>query len=307
MSVPFVPHRFNDLGNLHLEKANDNLKKIARDIKKNQDARYTYSRSRFPLDGLTDAAAQALRQFAIRRPSANAGVEIVGIELVIIANDASVWTLSCSDTTWPSFTVTDKSSVSTESSNSADVAVSVPSFAADVVFTLSASAASTITRGHLVVHWRCDRGNQGDTFTGYTPALLNSASSDAGSTLDTELTAAETAVVCDTNADKDVRIEIYAVRSLLAASSKAWRVPASSRRRMAFVGYTVQAAGSVDFTVDGTTKNVAAGGAGVRATGTQSLSGSQSNDPLNSASDSLVTILANGSTADLAYLCLFWS
>lgn len=308
MSVPFMPHRFDDGGNLHLEKINDSLKKLQRDIKKNQDARYTHSRHVFDLAGLTNASAAVLRQYGIRRPAAAAGVEIVGIELYITATDTVTWTLTSTVSSWPGITLVDLNSATVAAFASSGVPVTVPSNVSDVLFTLAASAASTIIAGQLVVHVRCDRGNQGDTFNPYVPALLNSASSDAGSVLDTELNNAEAAVNCDANADKDVRIDCFVVRGLAIGASRVWRIPATQRRRMAFVACNVQAAtGSVDFTVDGVTLNIVGTGVGARAVGTQALSGSQVNTPTNSANDTLVTIKANTAIPGLAYMLVFWS
>lgn len=314
MTIPTTPRRFeNDGGNLDMEAVNDNFEAIAANIKRNLDARYTYSELHFDLDGVTNASAAVLRAFAIRRPAAGRGVEVCGVEVVIYAAGTEVWTLACSDTSWPSITVT-AAGATTEATAISDMPVSVPSESADVTFTMSAGAASTITRGYIVVHLRCDRGNQGTTHTPYSPTLINSATSTAASVINTQLDAATTAVGYDTANDVDLRCECFTVRSLASGSSAVWRLPSGARRILGSTQYIVGAAGSIATgTVTGTgltgsSAAATATGATVLVATTDAASGTMNDDPTDTADDATVTIAITGAvTADLAYLLIWWS
>lgn len=316
MSVPYVPHAFKDGDNLDLEKINDNLEAISRSIQRNLDARYTYSHIRFDLDGLTESSAEVLRELAIRRRGANNAVEVFAVELVIVGDGSGdVWTLACSDTTWPSITLTTVSGE--EVTASSNIPVGVTSNSADLELTLSCSSTSTITRGYLIVHLRCDRGNQGSSHAGYFPTLVTSATANLAGTLDTELTNLGSAVARDTANDTDLRAELYMVRSLSAGSSRVFRVPSGARRIQAVVGYVVQAAGgSVDFEVASAsgafstvTLSVNGAGATSRAVDSAGAAGDviDADDPTDSADDETITITAATQTAVLAYLIVYWS
>jgi hypothetical protein len=306
--IATIPHRFVTATNLDVEKINDNLEAGARAIQDNLDKRYTYSQLFFPVDGITDASAEVLRAFAIRRPGANNAVEVCGVEVVIYAAGSVTWTLACSDTTWPSITVT-AAGATTEATASSGVPVSVPSSSSDLTFTLSAPAASTITRGYLIVHLRCDRGNQGTSHAGYTPSLLNSASSTAGSVLDTELAALASAVSRDLASQYDLRCECFSTRSLAAGSSIVFRLPSGQRTRMRIQGYVVAAnTETVTFDQDSTSKAVTGTGVTSRATDGIAVSGGSNDDPMDSTDDSVITISNAGvASALLAYVLVWWS
>lgn len=319
MSVPMMPHRFVDSSTLDMEKVNDNLETGARDVGRNLDKRYTYSQLTFDISGITDASAEVLRAFAIRRPGTSNAVEVVRVELVIYTATAVTWTLTCAhngttDTTWPALTLATTASATTESYATSNNAVAIPSSTTDTTFTLSSSAASTVTNGMIIVHLRCDRGNQGSSHAGYSPTLVNSSSSTAGSTLDTELTALATAVATDSANDKDLRCECFTFRNL-AASTVTPRTPSGARRILRVQVYTVQAAVSdvdiqlagditvIDVNVPGdsiTTRGTNGAGAGADAT--------QDDDPMDSTDDLTVAITQNGpANALLLYVLVWWS
>lgn len=309
MSIPYVPHAFVDGDNLDLEKLNDNMEAISRSLQRNLDARYSYSAHRFDLVGVTDLVDPSLRKFQIRRPATGMGVEIVAVELVIYTSVAVTWTLACSDATWPSITLLTTADATIESSASRGVAVSVPSAAADLTFTLSASGASTITAGYLVVHLRCDRGNQGTDHSGYFPVLLNSVSNLA-TELDVEVTNLNTAVGNDTANQTDLRAECYTIRNTASGTTVTFRAPQGARTGVCIRGYNVSAVGTdVTFTVGATGSLLVAGaGATVLATGVDAtFTDVTTDDPMTAASDTTIAIVVSGGgTCLLAYVHVWW-
>lgn len=313
MTLPLIPHKFTTARNLDMEDVNDDLDASARAIQASLDKRYTYSTLIFPVDGITDASVQVLREVAIRRPGASNAVEVCSVEVVIYAAGAVVWTLACSDTTWPSITVT-AAGATTEATASSGVPVSVPSSSADLTFTLSGAAASTITRGYIVVHLRCDRGNQGTSHAGYTPTLLDSTSSTAGATLDTELTARAAAAARDLANNVDLRCELFAVRASASGTTTTFRTPSGARRLLGSTVYVVGAAGSIaTATVTGTnlsgsTAVATSTGASARDATTDAASGTMPDDPMDTADNATIAVaITGGVTADLAYVLVWWS
>jgi hypothetical protein len=314
MSVPYVPHHFVDGENLDVEKLNDNLEAISRNTQRSLDARYTYSHLCMDFDGVTDASAEVLRQLAIRRFAADNAAEVFAVELVIYSASGVTWTLASSDTSWPSISLA-TAGATTEATASSNIPVSITSASSDLTFTLSASGASTITRGYLVVHLRCDRGNQGTSHAGYFPTLLTSATTGIAGALDTELTALAAAVTRDTTNSLDLRAELYMVRNLAAGSNVVFRAPSGARRILGIAAYVVAAATEdVDFDVSGgiTNINVNVPGAGVatRDVGVASAGAdaTQDDDPTDATDDLTLTIADTGAaSALLAYAIIWWS
>ena len=313
MSVPMMPHRFVDLSNLDMEKVNDNLEAGARDVNRNLSKRYTYSTQVWDFSGITDASAAVLRAFTIRRPGANNACEIVGVEMVIYTSVAVTWTLTCSDSTWAALPLLTTASATTESYAARRASVPIASSSSDLAFTLSSSGASTVTTGYLVVHLRSDRGDQGTAHTAYEPTLIDSASSTAGSLLDTQLTALATSVACDTTNVVDLRCECFTVRSLLTGTSAVFRVPSGVRKVHQLTVYVVAAVGTDGTaTVAGTgivglAATPTSGGATVLAIATDTPTSSAIvDDPMDDSDDTTVT-LANGGAATINMMtALVW-
>jgi hypothetical protein len=307
MTVPFVPHAFIDGENLDVEKVNDNLEAIAGQIRRNLGARYTYGPPMiFPLDGVAASDAAVLRQFAIRRPAAGRAVEIVGMEVVLYGSGAAgEAVLSCSDPAWPSITVDVVNSATTEVYGSSGVPVSVPSESSDVVFTLALPAGYTVTRGYLVIHTRCDRGHQGHAFDGYVPALLSSVTPDPPDHLDDEFAAAAAAVARDGAADRDLRGEIFAARSLTGGLS--FNMPSGARRLLGVSCYLVASGGVTAFVeVDSASASAAGAGATSRAYGVDIAPATYSGDPMNLVQDIPAGIIVSSGTAALVYGIAWW-
>lgn len=314
MTIAHVPHRFVDATNFDPESVNDNLEAISRQVQRNLDKRYTYSSVPFPLDGITDASAEVLRQIALRRVSANAAIEVCSFEVVLYGNAEVTATVTCSDSTWPALEFTTSSVVTTEATAISPIPVSIPSSAADVTFTISFSAAYTCTRGYFVVHLRSDRGNQGTSHAGYSPTLIDAASSTLPSLLDTELTNLGAAVARDTANDVDLRCDLFAVRDLAAGSTVNLRLPSGARRLVGTVAYvcavnTVTATITVTGTnLSGSSVIVVGTGATTRMTNTDAASGSMPDDPMDSTDDAVVSIPMTGTgSAALTYVWVYWS
>jgi hypothetical protein len=316
MSVPFVAHAFKAGDNLDLEKLNDALESISRHTLRSLDARYTYSTIELDLTGVVTADAAVLRRIGIRRPGTDNAVEVYAVELVLYGNAAGTASVACSDTTWPTMSVTTSATTTEEVSGSSGVPVSIPSSASSVNFTVTLPAAYTVTAGQLVVHLRCDRRNQGTLFTPTFPALLTSATAAPGTTLDAELAALETAVAADTTMAVDVRCECYAVRGLGAGSSVTWSVPSGARKILGLTAFNVQAiGGTATFSVASAstaTQSVAAlpgGGATVVVASAAVIAGDVTmvDDPMDSTDDLTVTITAATLTVVLGYVLVWWS
>lgn len=313
-----VPNRLRSTGNLDVDLLNADILAIAGDIEDSQDARYTYSRQFFLLDGIADTSAAVLRQFPIRRVGTNNAIEVVSVEMVIVSATAGVtWTLSkVGDTLWPTIAIdTDDATINGDRHAETSIPASVSSSSSDLVLQVAAdtAAGNSITTGYLVVHTRADRWNQGSTLTRFTPTMLDSSSSTASTVVDAYITAIASRVTEDTAADVDLRVECFVARSLADGASKAWHVPSGAREILGSVAYIVGAAGSIaTCTVVGTGLTgsscaVTSTGATVRDVNTDAASGSMNNDPTDENDDATVTIaISGGVTADLVVLLVFW-
>jgi hypothetical protein len=307
MSYPYNPNRFVTGDQLDLERVNDNLEKMAADLNRSMDLRYTYSTSFFDLTGVTNASAQALRSFRLRRPFSTVRYEVVGVELVIYSASGATWELSCTETAWPSITLA-TAGATTEARAVSPSRVQVPA-SSGLDFIVSSSDTSTITAGYLVVHFRTDRGSQGDTYTRYTPTLLNAASSTAGTTLDTELNAYEDSVEFNTLADSDLRIETFVARGI--SSAVTFRTPGGDRDLVGVHLVNVAAIGvDVALNIDASLIATATGsGATAISSAIADVTGlvPTGTDPMDPADDTLIELAPSGGTSALTYVTLFWA
>lgn len=289
---PMMLHRFESSTNLDVERVNDNLERGARDVQRNLDRRYTYCGSvSMNLEGVVTADDAACRRLPIRRPGTNNAVEVCQVEVTIYGSGAAgTATLTCSDAKAPalSFEVVDDATV--ECTALSTVNVSIPSSSADVTWTLTLPAGYTVTAGEIRAHLRCDRGNQGTSHAGYTPTLLDSTSSTAGSLLDTELTALATAVSHDTTNDVDLRCESFSVRSV-AGTARTIRLPSGKRRYLAIQLYVTAAAGTIGrITLDGTLTTALSTGLANSVFASATKAGTMSNAPMTRALDSVLVL-----------------
>lgn len=328
MTIPTVPRAFYAKGNLDVEAVNDNLRALSRIIARGQAQRYSTTSFRVELDGMADTdGVNGARKFSIpqmKRAGIAASVQVIGIEVAMYAPSGVAWTLtSTTSTAWGGLVVT-PTDPSTEVLAQTSEPLPVTASGVDLLWT--ASGTSTVTRGYMVVHLLCDRGQQdGASFVGYSPTLLSAASSTAGSVLDTELTNVATAVAADTNAQTDLRLMCFSVRGLASGGSASIVIPSGIR-----TGATLTAGASfnnavetfacapVGATVTGTisstplgTVNAAVAGAGVSTLTPASgatLSAADGGDPTVSANDITLTISRSadgGAVAPFCYL-LVW-
>lgn len=311
-----VPNAFRAHGNFDSQKLNEDLQAYADNIQDSMDARYTYSRAFFDLAGLTDTFAAVRRQFAIRRPLSGAAVEIAGVELVASSSTTgATWTLSkVGDATWPTISI-DGAGANIEAYASTSIGAQVASNSADTVFQLDANTATgkTITAGYLVVHFRCDRWNQGTGIAPYVPSLFDATTPTDAATLQAEIDAIASAVAADAAATQDLRCSVFVVHGLAAGSSVAWRTQGGATNKDFKAELYVVAAATETATLsvnDGGgahSVNLVGGGVAARVRAGLTLGETGGSDPLVAAQDTTITISnAGAATLLLAYAVVWW-
>lgn len=303
-----IPRIFRTGGIVDGEDVNENLRSLARDIKRNNDRRYTYCTVSIPLDGMVDTDTEAERQVYFGVPNL-LQAEVVAVELSIYAAGTEVWTLSVLDSDGRTETLTATSAgATTEAYDSSSMPLQ---FSSTCVLTMSAPAASTITRGSITLSLRCDRQvNDGNSRLDYEPAFVDATTSTAGSVLDTQLQAAQLAVESDDANDWDIRVECYLARNF--STVQTWRSPSGNGRGEAAVNcFAVgTAADEVDF-ADGYAGGFAAnivcsGTSAVDAAATEYWTAANG-DPTDSGDDSIFTMTPTTGTAiSVAYMFVWW-
>jgi len=301
-----TPYTFRSGAIVDELNVNGNLRRLADDVNRNLSRRYTYSPPIIvPLDGIANTDTAAQRTVRFDRPTANNPVELVRVELHIYAASGVTWTLSCSDTSWSPITAA-TAGATTEVTAESTTVLAIPNGGVD--FTISGSAAGTLTRAWLVLHVRCDRGVQGaaPNHAGYSPTLVSAATSSAGSILDTELTALAAAVTNDATNASDLRCQCFVARNF--STSQSWNLPSGAGQTgLAWRGYIVATAADAA-TTGGTLSTATLTGTGtsniVAASGTVT---STSDDPLTTGSDITVTLTGVSGTVETVILFVWWS
>jgi len=306
-----TPYIFRTGGIVDDERVNGNLRRAADDVNRNLDKRYTYCPPIIvPLDGMTSANTAALRTIRFARPafSADRPLEIVKVEFYVYSATGATWTITQSTTAWNSISV-DTAGATTEAYAVSATPIAVPS-GTGVDFVFSSSAVSTLTRAWMVIHCRADRGVQGAAVNhaGYTPAFVDSSSSTAGATLDTELTALAAAVTRDTTNALDLRCVCLMARGTAAASTNFWNLPSGAGQTgLAYNSHITST--NLDFvTLSGTL-----GTPTITGTGTSNIvsnSGSvttTTDNPTNTASDFVVGFSSVSGSIELLYIFVWWS
>lgn len=313
-----APFEFSTGQNLDLQRLNETFRQLSRDINRNLSQRFTYSRAKFSLTTAVTATPEVQRTFYVRRPGTDNAVEVIGVELRLFGNAAGTATVTCSDSTWPTLSLTTSASTTTECYTSSFRPVSVPSSSSDVTFVVAFPAAYTVTAGDLIVHTRCDRGNQGSSHADFNPTLFASTATAADRATDANalFTAAEAAVSADSANDKDLRLETFVVRGLGAGLTRTFRLASGARRLLRVQVYTACDAGeevratlsgsgltSVAVQVAGTSVSaIATGGAAAGATATTA------NDPMDSTDDVTLEIAEAGAgDVDFTQVNVWWS
>lgn len=300
---------------LDSEYVNENLRAIARDIKRSQDKRYTYCSVVIPIDGVADTDTTAERTVPMPRPvfaGNTMPVDVVGMELSIFSGTGATWTATVTDENGRTVVLSATTAGATvEAYDGSNAALQISS-ADELTFVLAGSAANTITRGTLTLHLRCDRHQQvSGTLVTYSPSLVNASTSTAGSVLDTELTNAQLAVVDDEGATYDMRCICVMANDLAAAQT--WRVP-SGRGTFALNSH-VYAVGTAARSV---ALDVTIGAGFVTATaattGTSNLidtsslvADTEDDDPTDTADDVVVTLTPTGGTISRVFGFLWYA
>lgn len=312
--VPYMPRAFRADCNLDVDGLNDSLERARSDIQRNMDRRYTRSMLIYPFDGVTDSTNAAARAFYIRRPGTGMAVTIEAVEAVVYGNAAVGMTVTASDTAWPVLEIDTSATATEEIYGSSSVPIDVDSESVDTTLTIAWDAAYTVTRGYLVVHLLCDRGNQGDDFDAYDPTFLDATTTAVGTALDAELTAIAAAVADDGAADKDLRCECFVLRGVSSGASVDFHTPGGARRIARLDAWVVYGSGSsaettviVDAPSNSTTSGSSTGSPVLVTAGTDA-SGDAAVDPMDKADDATVSVAnAGGGTALMCMGLVWWS
>lgn len=312
--IPIVPYTFRNGGIVDAEHINGNLQQMSADVGRNLSRRYTYCQTIVPLAGMISTDTEASRTIFFRDPTA--AIDLVAVEAVIYSASGSVWTVTIgNEAVVDSFTVT-TAGATTKASGGLNRLFSLqqataysnglwsPTSVTGYRIVLSASAASTITSGYLVLHFRGDRANLAN-HDGYTPTLLQATTSTAGSILDTQLTNFQNAVVRDTNNASDFRVECFLARNFAAA--RTWNVPNGSDRvaNASWCAVVGNVGESVTFAATPSSVAISANGTSGVVFGALTA-GNGTDAPTTSASDTIVTLTPSGGTVELAYVFLIW-
>lgn len=312
--IPFVPYTFRTGGIVDVEHVNGNLQQMSSDVGRNLSRRYTYCQTIVPLIGMVNTDTEAARTVFFRDPTA--AIDLVAVEAVIYSASGATWTVTITNqTVSDSFTV-DTAGTTTKASGGLNRLFSLqqataysnaswsPTSVTGYRIVLSASAASTITSGYLVLHFRGDRANLAN-HDGYNPTLLQATTSTAGSVLDTQLTAFESAVTRDTTNASDFRVECFLARNFAAA--RTWNVPNGSDRiaNASWCAVVGNVGESVQFAATPSTATVNANGTSGQVFGALTA-GNGPDAPTTSGSDTIVTLTPVGGTVELAYVFLIW-
>lgn len=209
-------YRFREGEVLDPERINANLLALARELEEERGLRYTRSMVCFPLTGIADTDAAVLRQVPLRNPSA-LNVQIEKVELVITLDADATVTLTPSSGLGDIPSLSLDCTADTEARGVIAKAADLPSGTGDHI-QLGIDSAANVDDGHIVLHFRSDRGSQGDDFEPYIPTLYQADTSRAGSHLDTELQALAAAAAEHSAAIKDVTVNAYVLRAPTAGT-----------------------------------------------------------------------------------------
>lgn len=304
-----IPFTFRTGAIVDDEAVNGNLRALQRDIQRVADRRHTYSTLTFDLDGMADTDTAAARTIKIIHPaSITAYFEIVGVELSVYATAGVTWTLTdVGGLTSSLETLTvDTAGTSTEAYDSSNR----PLVAGDDQYAsvrLSASAASTISRGTLTVHIRTDRHKQNNTSIGtFSPTMVTATTSTAAATLNALITAADTAR--DTNAANATDLRGFAVAITGLASARTLRLPGMRTKSALQITGTVVAGVGESVAISDGTNTLTLNGTGTSnlVEGTATLAAFPGDDPTDTGDDLVLTLTPSGGTIERVVAFLWW-
>lgn len=304
-----IPYTFRTGAIVDDEAVNGNLRALQRDIQRVADRRYTYSTLTFDIDGLADTDTDAARTIKIVHPGSIAAYfEIVGVELSIYATAGVTWTLTDIGglTTALETLSVDTAGTSTEAYDSSNR----PLVAGDDQYAsvrLSASGASTISRGTLTVHIRTDRHKQNNTAIGtFTPTMVTATTSTAAATLNALITAADTAR--DANAANATDLRGFAVAITGLASARTLRLPGMRTKSALQITGTVVAGVGESVAISDGTNTLTLNGTGTSnlVEGTATLAAFPGDDPTDTGDDLVLTLTPSGGTIERVVAFLWW-
>lgn len=304
-----IPYTFRTGAIVDDEAVNGNLRALARDIQRVADRRYTYSTLTFDLDGMADTDTDAARTIKIIHPtSITAYFEIVGVELSVYATAGVTWTMTdIGGLTSSLETLTvDTAGTSTEAYDSSNR----PLVAGDDQYAsvrLSASGASTISRGTLTVHIRTDRHKQNNTAIGtFTPTMVTATTSTAASVINNLLTAADTAR--DTNAANATDMRGFAVAITGLAAARTLRLPGMRNKTALQLTGTVVAGVGESVAISDGTNTLTLNGTGTSnlVEGTATLAAFPGDDPTDTGDDLVLTLTPSGGSIERVVAFLWW-
>lgn len=308
-----IPYTFRTGAIVDDEAVNGNLRALARDIQRVADRRYTYSTLTFDLDGLANTDTDATRTIKIIHPSSPvAYFEVVGVELSVYATAGVTWTLTDVGGLTSSLETlsVDTAGTSTEAYNSSNR----PLVAGDDQYAsvrLSASGASTISRGTLTVHIRTDRHKQ-DSNSGasalatFSPTMVTATTSTAAATLNALITAADTAR--DTNAANATDMRGFAVAITGLASARTLRLPGMRTKSALQITGTVVAGVGESVAISDGTNTLTLNGTGTSnlVEGTATLAAFPGDDPTDTGDDLVLTLTPSGGSIERVVAFLWW-
>lgn len=304
-----IPFTFRTGAIVDDEAVNGNLRALARDIQRVADRRYTYSTLTFDIDGMANTDTAAARTIKIIHPdSLVAYFEIVGVELSVYATAGVTWTMTDIGgltTSLETLTV-DTAGTSTEAYDSSNR----PLVAGDDQYAsvrLSASGASTITRGTLTVHIRTDRHKQNDNTVGtFSPTMVTATTSTAAATLNALITDADTAR--DINAGNTTDLRGFAVAITGLASARTLRIPGMRTKSALQITGTVVAGVGESVAISDGTNTLTLNGTGTSnlVEGTATLAAFPGDDPTDTGDDLVLTLTPSGGTIERVVAFLWW-
>lgn len=304
-----IPFTFRTGAIVDDEAVNGNLRALQRDIQRVADRRYTYSTLTFDLDGMADTDTAAARTIKIIHPaSITAYFEIVGVELSVYATAGVTWTLTdVGGLTSSLETLTvDTAGTSTEAYDSSNR----PLVAGDDQYAsvrLSASAASTISRGTLTVHIRTDRHKQNNTAIGtFSPTMVTATTSTAAATLNALITAADTAR--DTNAGNTTDLRGFSVAISNLVTARTVRLPGMRTKSALQITGTVVAGVGESVAISDGTNTLTLNGTGTSnlVEGTATLAAFPGDDPTDTGDDLVLTLTPSGGIIERVVAFLWW-
>lgn len=313
MTRAIVPNDFRSNTILEDIDVNENLQAIARDIRRNNDQRYTYSSTIFDVTGLDAAGTSAQRSFTIYMPGRWSGTptprdyaDLVGIEFDVYDTAGATWTVTVSTGT-PTRSIAVTATAAGATTKASATSNAALRWEGQDSLTIMLTGTGVIDAGKVTLHWRADRHRQQSTSrVDYAPSLVDASSAATNTLLNTEFTKAAAGAASDLANSRDLRMEVFAVRDL--ASVRTWRIPNGAGRTLisAGLGVVPNAIGNaVSFNVNGTALVVTTTTVNQR-NGEITSGVTFTDDPTNPANDLVVTLTPTSGTPKVAFVVLFW-